>query len=681
MVAKLTSWRPQHPTATRHPDQDRSIQRTWIRLRTLALAPLASALGLAPVGIRALGITALGITTAASAQDAQNPSRASWEQPRLAQQGYPQQPGQPWTFRPQPPTNARGVPPGSAPGQQPPAGYPQAGAWPQMPPAYPGAGSPSPYPGAYPNQQPGGYSSGPGYNPYRQDARPSAQPSLEVSLLDTQPYVQQPVLVRLDVLSSGNLATASPELAGFDAVLLEAISGPTTSVRGSGRERQIVNSYMLALTPLREGSVQLGPFEVSGTLAGGVPFSVVAAAPNRLEVRPVVASVRPWLPLQALQLTRELDQATPLAEGRPTTLTLRLQATGGTGAQLPNLEPMLTSNDFRAYREQTIIDTRLSDDGRTLQGIRTEIYTLVPYSGGRLQLPELRVNWWNVDTARRETSSVPIRRLSVAGESGPFGFGRGSAWPGWLGGGLGSGTGSSTDRDQGRWSGRSSEGWSWFWIPLGSIMLLLIGYWAGVWYRVKKPASSAEAKRASATSRPGWGQRLRSTSGQLSSRLSAGFRNGLRRLNPRGLVAALWLALRSRLQRLMPASLRVYRCAIAAERADSASEWALRFQSSACQSLRTPSREPLPRMADRILRLRPGADAARVRSLIQELDNALYNGGQLEMKRWKRELRLALRPGWGAFRGLLGERLQRARLPALNPSSADHSTEPQPATS
>lgn len=668
MVTRLAAGRPQRPTAKRHQGQQRSIQRAqWFR-RLLAL--LTSALGITALGITTLGITTLGITTAASAQDARNPSRAVWEQPRLAQQGYPQQPGHPWTFRPQPPTNARGVPPGSAPAQQPPAGYPQAGPWQQMPPAYSGSGASSPYPGAYPNQQPGGYPSSPGYNPYQQGARPSAQPSLEVSLLDTQPYLQQPVLVRLDVLSFGNLATASPELTGFDAVLLEEISGPTTSVRGSGRERQIVNSYMLALTPLREGSLQLGPFEVSGTLAGGVPFSAVAAVPSRLEVRPVVASVRPWLPLQALQLTRELDETTALAEGRPTTLTLRMQATGGTGAQLPNLEPMLKSNDFRAYREQTIIDTRLSDDGRTLQGIRTEIYTLVPFSGGRLQLPELRVNWWNVDAARRESSSVPIRRLSVAGESGPFGFGRGS---GWLGGGLGSGIGSSTDRDESRWSGRGSEGWSWFWIPLGSIMLLLIGYWAGVWYRVKKPASSVAAKRPSAiaTSQPGWGQRLRSTSAQLSSRMTAGFRNGLRRLDPRVLVAAFWPALRSRLRILVPASMRVYQCAIAAERADSASEWAIRFTSSACQSLRTPSREPLPRMADRILRLRPGADAARIRSLIQELDNALYNGGQLDMKRWKRELRLGLRPGWGAFRGLLGGRLQRARLPALNPSSIE----------
>lgn len=592
-----------------------------------------------------------------------------WKQPRLAQRTYPQQPASPWTFRPQSPTNARGVPPASVPGQQPPAGYPAPGTWQR------------PYSGTYPGQNPSSYQTSPGYYPYQQGTSTFDQPSLEVTLFEKQPYVQQPVLVRLDVISSGNLATASPQLAGFDALLLEEVSGPATSVRGSGRTQQIVNSYMLAMTPLRAGTLEVGPFEVSGTLAGGMPFSAKTSSPSPLEVRPVVASVRPWLPLRALQLTRELDETTPLAEGRPTTLTLRMEATGGVGTQLPDLEAMLRSDNFRAYREQTIVDTQLGTDELELQGVRTEIYTLVPYSGGRLQLPALRVDWWNVETARRASSSVPIRSLSVAGESGPFGFGRAS---GWLS------DDASSRADDG--FGREDKPWSWFWIPLGSVLLLLIGYWAGVWYRVRGRGSGGDAQAAdhrSVSGAPirqrlgGSGGRLRSGIGTgtgtglrngLKVRLKTRLKTGLARLDPRAPAADVWKRLRARLRDLLPASIRVYRCAIEAEQADSASEWALRFQNSACQSLRTPSREPLPRMADRILRLRPGADETGVRGLIQELDTALYYGAELDMRRWKRELRRALRPGWGALCGLVGNRFQRRRLPALNPSAPSSST-------
>ena len=579
------------------------------------------------------------------------------EQPRLAQ-AYPQQPGNPWTFRPRPPTNERGTPPASSSAQQPAAGYPQSGPWPSASRPYPGATAPGRYPGPYPNTYPGSYpGSYPGRagSPYEQRARSADRPSLEVTLLEHRAYVQQPILVQLDVLSSGNLATASPERSGFDTILLEEIAGPTTSVRGSGRDRHIVNRYLLALTPLRAGTLEVGPFKVSGTLAGGVPFSAVAAEPSRLEVRPPVARVQPWLPLRALRLTRELDETTPLSEGRPTTLTLRLEATGGLGTQLPSLESMLASNGFRAYREQTRVDTRLGDDGRTLEGTRTEVYTLVPYSGGRLQLPEVGVNWWNVEHDRRERSGVPIRTLSVAGEAGPFGFGQGAAAIG-------------------------SDGWIWFWLPVGAILLLLIGYWAGVWYRLHGPGARSRSKRRAGARRqgiraPGRSRRIVETAPHIGTRLAQALRHGLRRLDPRVPSAALWRHLRARLEALMPASVRVYRCALAAEQATSASEWALRFQSSACRSLSTPTREPLPRMADRLLRLRPGADGERVRALLQQLDQALYNGGELDLQRWKRELRCALRPGWGAgwetLGGLLGKRLQRPRLPALNPGSSD----------
>jgi hypothetical protein len=553
-------------------------------------------------------------------------------------------------------------PEGQRPGQ-PAAGYPQPLPWQPYPapgaPAYPG-GYPGGYPGAYPSPDADPYSGRSGYSPYSQTQGSAGQPSLEVSLRETRPYAQQPVLLQLDVLSFGNLATASPELSGFEAILLEEVSGPATSVRGAGRDRQIVNSYLLALTPLRDGPLEIGPFKVSGTLAGGVPFTATAPSSIRLDVRPLVASVRPWLPLRALELTRDLDEAKPLAEGRPTTLTLRMHATGGTGEQLPDLESMLVSEDFRAYREQTIVETGLSEDGRTLEGIRTEVYTLVPYSGGRLQLPEIRVNWWNIETARRESSSVPIRSLSVVGETGPFGFGRGAS-------GV----------------GREGSGWSWFWIPVGGIGLLLIGYWAGVWYRLSWPRAPAVAAGAGTEGpqhqRSRLGKPLRGASNQLGSRLRTGLETLARRLNPRAPIARLMRWLRSRAAALVPLSVRVYRCASDADSAQTPSEWAMRFQSSACQSLRTPGREPLPRVADRILRLRPGADAERVRRLIQELDNALYNrpldsgnpdtGTGLDMQRWKRELRQALRPGWGVLRGLFGHRVRRGRLPALNPGA------------
>ncbi len=610
---------------------------------------------------------------------------------------------QTWQFRPMEPSNARGVPlqapsrpparrsaqppsaqmPGQMPGQwptqqgrapgwgqpgghsgaqpgtqgAPPPGYPRGG---QMP-GYPQAGQALGYPqgarapvGQFPfQQQPQqpGYGQ-PGARPsplrsgqyaprqyqpaqgapgpyYAQHGGPAGgTPRLEVLVDERRPYVQQNILVRLRVVSAGNLATASPELAGYEDVLFEQLEGPTTSTRGSGNSQEIVNEYVLTMTPLRDGPIEVDPLRVKGTLAGGLPFEATARAPIELDVLPPMAAVRPWLPLRSLRIDAQLTEVEGLARGRPATLTVELQAEGAVGDQLPSVESMLRSEDFRVYREQTVTNTRLGDNGRDLLGKRIEVYTLVPHSGGRLQLPEIRLSWWNVETASREASSEPIRMLNVAGDSGPFGY-----------------------ADSTR--ARASEGWQKYWLPVAGIALLLLGYWGGLWLRGRV----ATGERA-----PLW-PRVKDAAGG-GARLAAGGLAAVGRLlSPMPLLRRLWEATGS----LAPPSTRVYQCAKAADSADDPAAWCLAFQRHACRRLSADAREPLPRMADRITAMRPGADRERVQALMQTLDRALYNRGEIDFTRWKRDFRRALRPGYGAIGSLVFGRIRRARLPALNP--------------
>lgn len=608
---------------------------------------------------------------------------------------------QPWQFRPVQPSNARGAPPwqqtpypagqppitGTSPesrpgygqpasgqmqpessslttpwpqGQypqaqfppaQPPGGYPQqpfGGTPPDQYPraAYPGAGSPGSRPAA-PQYPPNPYQSQqfrqfaqPSYGSYSQPARiQMLSPRLEVELADERPYVQENVLVRLRVISSGNLATASPDLSAIDEVLFQKIDGPKTSTRGSGNNREIVNEFVMVMTPLRAGELEVGPIKVTGTIAGDIPFDAVARQPLRLQVRPPVAAVRPWLPLQTLRIKAELEDGVQIERGRPVTLMLELEAQGALGDQLPSLESMLRSDDFSVYREQTMTDSRLNASGNTLIGKRIEYYTLVPQTGGRLQLPQLRLGWWNVDTATREASSVPIRTISVAGEPGPFGFG------------------DSREPDDG--ANRSL-----FWLPIAGLLLLLIGYWGGVWLRNRPNQTRAPAARSGSAPKPlPWLSRLRSALTGITSNSLRAIRTWVHRSRPTPLLRRAQRVL----AQLRPKSARVYQCAMAANNADDPAAWCLAFQQQACRNLQASAREPLPRMADRIVDLRPGADRQRVLQLMQQLDSALYNRQEIDFTRWKRDFRHALRPGTGVLRGLVAGQVRHACLPALNP--------------
>jgi len=549
----------------------------------------------------------------------------------------------PWQYRPQGPGNARGYPPATQPppaaatGQMP--AYQQPG-YQQQQPAYqqPGQRYGPGWPGQYPS-------------PYGQQAQRQAgnPPRLELELSDHQPYVEEHVLLELRVVSDENLETATPELPNSNDVLFQKIEGPkASSRRGPRGEQEIVNEFVYTLTPLRAGNIEVPPLRVTGTSYGsgygygygqgrGRRFEVTTSEPIQLQVRPAMASVRPWLPLQALTLKATLDGGEEVEQGRPVTLTLELDAEGATGSQLPSLESLLQSPEFRVYREQTLTENHLSPDGNHLQGRRTEYYTLVPRASGKLQLPEIRIPWWNVTTGTLEYAGLPVHTLQVDGDSG-----------------------TSPSR-----AASGQEKLSWFWLPLAGVILLLLGYWGGVWYKGRVTGESDE-EGAEAGSGRGMRKRLGAGLGSLTTSLSAGAAGLARRMNPAPLLARI----QPRLSKVLPASSKFLRCVRTANREEDPAAWAERFQDLTCRHLQFDTQAPLPGITGKILALRPGADPEQLRSLMQQLDGALYGNQDIDFRRWKRQFRSQI----GRRRGLTGSsgkrlRLIRARLPELNPQA------------
>ncbi len=531
-------------------------------------------------------------------------------------QSYGQPPGQSQTarpqtetpqFRPVPPTNAQGIPPTYQPA---PARMPS-----QMPYGYPG----------YQPNWPSNYPQGP-----VQPAQ-GEQPRLKWSLAVADPYLQQPVVLNLDVISSENLSTANLELPASGDVLMKTLRGPNTTTRsgkGGGR-REIVNGFVLTVVPLRAGSLELPPIKVTGNWsAGGMEQRYEARTERtiRLQVRPSMTSVRPWLPLKSLSLKSSLDREGVLEPGQPVTLTLEIAGDGATAVELPSLENQLSGPGFRVYREQTLTNTELSSDGRELLATRTEYYTLVPQAGGRFSLPEMSIAWWNVDQGVREVARLPLKTLAVRG-GGPFGF---SA------------------------SALASSGWVKIWIPLAGVLLLVAGYWVGVLYR-GRPFQAGGALLALA----GQGLRL-------------GYRALVTRAGPylAGLKPAALLASAHRhLWRAMPASSHFLRCVRHANRAASPDAWCALFEEEARACMPFKGEFTQPWLTHQILTLRPGADRATLDRLMGQLDAALYGGRTIDFPRWKRELMGQVRRGAGVIRAReAGDRVRWAALPTLNPS-------------
>jgi hypothetical protein len=459
-------------------------------------------------------------------------------------------------------------------------------------------------------------------------------PRLEATLDEPEPYVQQPLLLRLRLITADNPGEATLDLPATGDALLQRLDGPTPESRvADGGRREIVNTFVVTLIPLRPGNLKIPPIKVTGTAlgaGGGIQrFEAVTDRPIRLQVRPAMSAVTPWLPLKSLTLKAEIDTETTLVPGQPVTLALEMVAVGGTAAQLPSLEDQLTGPDHRVYREQVMTESGLSADRRDLVGRRTEYYTLVPQSSGRLTLPEIGVAWWNTDLGARDVAKLPMRTLSIGGESGPFGMPS---------------------------SVMSAEDWSVVWLPLVGLLLLLAGYWGGVFYGTKAQPADRPRTRPVA----GLLGRLRTVSAVAGNGLN---RIALR-LRPQPLIGRI----RGAAAAALPPSSRLLMCVRHANRASNPVDWCERFEADARSRLRFQGEVTQPNLTRLILTLRPHADPATLTRLMRELDSALYGRQGLDFARWKRDFMRQVGRGAGLRpHGRRAGRIKRATLPALNP--------------
>ncbi len=448
-------------------------------------------------------------------------------------------------------------------------------------------------------------------------------PRIEVRVSDRRPYIQQTLILTLEVISDRNIATLQPKLPGTGNLIFSKLDGPETQSRRSGDRTEIVNRYRYGLTPLLAGEVSVPSIHVSGTLSGsGERFEIASPASILLQVQPAVPGIEPWLPLHGLILQSYLKGADQPVAGSPLSMVVDISAIGASGGQLPSFERALKSSDFHVYREKSDIEGRLSSDGRFLLGHRTEVFTLVPQHGGKVQIPELRINWWNVDTQRAETATVPIRQLVARGEPGSL---------------------------QGRLDALAlSSGDLLLWIPLIGLFSATIGFWILAWLRHKPFIRVVE-------------EELRVIIGFSARR----FHDFL-----------IWLAPIRRLQRLrqlfvrsLPRSFRLWFCVRLVDGEDDPAVWAYMLKFLANKHLGLPAQLPLLELGRRLSEIHPRSDPRVMDALMQELDNALYGGGNIDFPSWKQRFRRQLRPTWLPAPGNDRPRPRQPRqhLPDLNP--------------
>ncbi len=455
----------------------------------------------------------------------------------------------------------------------------------------------------------------------------ASRPYLETSIESTSAYVHQNLVLTINVISTANLKTAAAQLPDSDDVIFRRLGDVTFSTRTQQGKREIVNTMYYQLTPLRSGRIELVSVHVTGIMYGSgsseISYDAVASLPLQLMVSDPEPSVQPWLPLHELELSASLSNDEQIGEGDPLTLTVEQRAVGMSGAQLPSLEAQLQAPGHRLYREKSEYTGTISKQGR-LVGTRTDRFTLVPQQGNSVEIPALRVDWWNVGRQRKETAVLPGRLLNERDRR-----------PGEQGLNVG--------RELGEITGSLL-----MWLSLLVIAFLLGRFWPRL-----APGLQHSSNRF-------W-QWLYRVSRPAHRHLAA----LLIRLSPQRNLHRI----RRKVADSLPRSARLWFCVRSADEEQDADDWSQVLRFLINRRLELPAHLPMSKLAEYIIEIHPGADADKIRSLLGELEAALFAGHTIQdFDTWKKEFKHQVRPR--VFAGLRRRHwdIRATSLPSLNPT-------------
>jgi len=143
------------------------------------------------------------------------------------------------------------------------------------------------------------------------------------------------------------------------------------------------------------------------------PFSLSSEKID-VEVMPVPDAFTgsAWLPAEDLVIKDSWATSPPsLKVGEPVTRSLTLQAKGLAGSQIPDIS-FPKPEHIKSYPDKAKSETRT--DGNTVYGIQHTEISYIPDVSGKVTIPRIMIDWWDVKNKKQRTFTLPEWNLNVA---------------------------------------------------------------------------------------------------------------------------------------------------------------------------------------------------------------------------------------------------------------------------
>jgi hypothetical protein len=234
-------------------------------------------------------------------------------------------------------------------------------------------------------------------------------------------YVQAQVLYRVKVyraVATRQPRLFEPDIGGVDVLVEMAGEERNYESLINGRNYNVVER-VYALFPQASGEIRISParFEARVLREGRITGrKVFQSDPVTVNVKPIPPPPpdfpdAAWFPAKSVRLTEEWSRDPgSIPVGEPITRHVTVTALGQLSTQIPVIDAV-ESDGVRIYPDKP--DLRVGAVQEGVLASRKDQYAMIGVKSGRVDLPELRLPWWNIDEETWQLATLPGRTIDI----------------------------------------------------------------------------------------------------------------------------------------------------------------------------------------------------------------------------------------------------------------------------
>lgn len=250
------------------------------------------------------------------------------------------------------------------------------------------------------------------------EAPASATNPLQIALTaPEQGWPEQPLKLSLRLtldLSCQRQTDPPPTPVVPASAKLSVLGEPRSFQKRIGHGEFLVYEQDYLLSASRSGPLELEPISFRAQMlcpdSDRAKLHRVQTPLTRIQILDKPADYQGWwLPTDSLSLSEDFAKG-PYKVGEPINRKIRLTATGVTAEQLPEV-PRTSLPNLKIYADPPQLDTQR--DRQQLQASREEQLSLLPTQAGKLELPAIRIAFFNTRTGKTDMAELPARQLDI----------------------------------------------------------------------------------------------------------------------------------------------------------------------------------------------------------------------------------------------------------------------------